>query len=231
MAISPLNALVARLESVKALDGPGQAAGRMVRGLIRDGAPKGVLSGAWLGHAVHPMMTDIPIGAWTSSVVLDWMGGRDSRSAADRLILAGVLAAGATFATGWSDWAEAGSSPVAHPSKAPAERALSRLWGGRWALDEANAGNFWDWTTDSALQLSGRAAHGRPVMSADCMPDSAVTIAELRGARHVREILVCTPVEHHPHWHRHNLGTRDRAVRSRRPGTWSAPWAGCGRGA
>ncbi len=79
----------------------------MVRGLIRDGAPKGVLSGAWLGHAVHPMMTDIPIGAWTSSVLLDWMGGRDSRSAADRLILAGVLAAGATFATGWSDWADA----------------------------------------------------------------------------------------------------------------------------
>src|SRR3954468_8332949 len=40
-------------------------------------------------------------------VLLDWMGGRDSRSASDRLILAGVLAAGATFATGWSDWADA----------------------------------------------------------------------------------------------------------------------------
>ena len=52
-------------------------------------------------------MTDIPIGAWTSSVLLDWMGGKDSRSASDRLILAGVLAAGATVATGWSDWADA----------------------------------------------------------------------------------------------------------------------------
>jgi uncharacterized membrane protein len=103
----PLNALAARLESAEALDGLGRAAGRTVRGLIPDGAPKDVLSGAWLGHALHPIMSDIPIGAWTSSVLLDWTGGRDSRSAADRLVLTGVLAAGATVATGWSDWADA----------------------------------------------------------------------------------------------------------------------------
>jgi uncharacterized membrane protein len=106
MTSSPLNALAARLESVEALDAPGRTAGRAVRGLIRDGAPKDVLSGAWLGHAVHPIMTDIPIGTWTSSVLLDWMGGKDSRSASDRLILAGVVAAGVTVATGWSDWAD-----------------------------------------------------------------------------------------------------------------------------
>jgi uncharacterized membrane protein len=107
MTTSPLNALAARLESVEALDGPARAAGRTVRGLIPDGAAKDALSGAWLGHAVHPMLTDIPIGTWTSSVLLDWMGGKDSRSASDRLILTGVLAAGATIATGWSDWADA----------------------------------------------------------------------------------------------------------------------------
>jgi uncharacterized membrane protein len=104
---SPLNALVARLESVEALDGPAQVAGRTVRGLIPDGVRKDVLSGAWLGHAVHPILSDIPIGTWTSAVVLDWTGGKESRSAADQLILTGVLAAGATAATGWSDWADA----------------------------------------------------------------------------------------------------------------------------
>ena len=102
-----MNALAARLASVEALDGPGRTAGRAVRGLIPDGTPKDVLSGAWLGHAVHPILTDIPIGAWTSSVFLDWIGGRGSGSAADRLILTGVLAAAATAATGWSDWADA----------------------------------------------------------------------------------------------------------------------------
>jgi uncharacterized membrane protein len=107
MATSPLNVLVARLESIEALDVPGRLAGRAVRALIPDGAPKDVLNGAWLGHALHPIMSDIPIGAWTSSVILDWTGGKDSRSASDRLILTGVLAAGATAATGWSDWADA----------------------------------------------------------------------------------------------------------------------------
>ena len=107
MTSSPLNALVARLESVEALDGLGRTAGRTVRRLIPEGAPKDVLSGAWLGHALHPIMTDIPIGTWTSAVLLDWTGGEASRSAADRLVLTGVLAAGATIATGWSDWADA----------------------------------------------------------------------------------------------------------------------------
>ncbi len=107
MPNSPLNALAARLESVEALDGLGGIAGRAVRGLIPDGAPKDMLSGAWLGHALHPLMTDIPIGTWTSAVLLDWAGGKDSRYAADRLVLTGVLAAGATIATGWSDWADA----------------------------------------------------------------------------------------------------------------------------
>ena len=106
MTISPLNALVARLESVEALDGPGRAVGRRVRALTARGARKDVLSGAWLGHAVHPLMTDVPIGAWTSSVLLDWIGGKDSRSASDRLIVAGVLASGLAAATGWSDWAD-----------------------------------------------------------------------------------------------------------------------------
>src|ERR1700748_78318 len=103
MTISPLNAFAERVESIEALDGPGRTAGRTVRELIPDGAPKDVLSGAWLGHPVHPIMTDIPIGVWTSSVLLDWMGGKESRSASDRLILTGVLAAVATVATGWSD--------------------------------------------------------------------------------------------------------------------------------
>jgi hypothetical protein len=107
MTTSPLNPLAARLESVEALDGPAQAAGRTVRGLIPSGPVKDALSGAWLGHAVHPILTDIPIGTWTSSVLLDWVGGRGSQTAADRLLLAGILAVGPTAWTGWSDWADA----------------------------------------------------------------------------------------------------------------------------
>ena len=107
MADSPLNALMARLESAGALDRPAQIARRRVGRLIPEGPAKAVLSGAWLGHALHPMLSDIPIGTWTSAVLLDWTGGKASQSAADRLILTGLLAAGATIATGWSDWSDA----------------------------------------------------------------------------------------------------------------------------
>jgi uncharacterized membrane protein len=108
MKTSPLNALAARIESVEALDGLGRAAGRTVRKVLPDGGTaKDLLSGAWLGHALHPILTDIPIGAWTSSILLDWSGGKGSRAASDRLIVVGLLAAGATAGSGWSDWADA----------------------------------------------------------------------------------------------------------------------------
>lgn len=99
--------LVERLESAEALDAPARIVATKLRKLIPEGAPKDALSGRWLGHAVHPVLTDVPIGAWTSSLMLDWVGGKDSRTAADRLLLIGVLAAGGTVATGWSDWADA----------------------------------------------------------------------------------------------------------------------------
>jgi uncharacterized membrane protein len=107
MTNSRLNALAARLESNETLDGLGRTAGDVVRKLIPGGTVKDALSGAWLGHPLHPILTDVPIGVWTSSVLLDWTGGKASRPAADRLILIGVLAAGATAASGWSDWADA----------------------------------------------------------------------------------------------------------------------------
>lgn len=32
------------------------------------------LNGTWVGHPLHPMLTDIPIGAWTLTMVLDLIG-------------------------------------------------------------------------------------------------------------------------------------------------------------
>ena len=34
-------------------------------------AIKNILHGKWLGHPVHPMITDIPLGAWTTAALLD----------------------------------------------------------------------------------------------------------------------------------------------------------------
>jgi len=61
------------------------------------------LQGSFLGHLLHPMLTDLPIGFWTSAWVLDLVGGERSRDAADRLVTLGVLAALPTAATGLAD--------------------------------------------------------------------------------------------------------------------------------
>ena len=98
-----------RLEDASALDRPVHALEPSIKALFGTGTRGSVLRGEWLGHAVHPMLTDVAIGAWTSASVLDLLGGRDSSAAAQRLIATGVLAAGPTAWTGWAEWSAAGS--------------------------------------------------------------------------------------------------------------------------
>jgi hypothetical protein len=69
-----------------------------------------------------------------------------------------------------------------------------------------------DWTAEEALELLGRAAHGRDVAHVDCGPDAAATIAALVEQGAFDEILLSTPTEHHAHWHRHSLPKRIQAL-------------------
>jgi nitrite reductase/ring-hydroxylating ferredoxin subunit/uncharacterized membrane protein len=102
------------LAAQEPLDGPSKAIGKAVRDAVPPGPVKDALSGVWLGHALHPLLTDLPIGAWTSALMLDWIGGREGRQAADRLIGIGLLATVPTAATGLTEWAdsEVGSAAV-----------------------------------------------------------------------------------------------------------------------
>src|ERR1043165_4966818 len=34
---------------------------------------KNILHGTWLGHPLHPALTDVPLGAWTAAFALDAM--------------------------------------------------------------------------------------------------------------------------------------------------------------
>jgi uncharacterized membrane protein len=62
------------------------------------------LRGRALGHPLHPVATDLPIGFWTSAWVLDLVGGRRARGAARTLVGLGVASALPTVATGLSDF-------------------------------------------------------------------------------------------------------------------------------
>ena len=97
-----------RLEDAEALDPAVDAVRPAVRTAFATGTRGAVLRGDWLGHALHPIMTDLVIGSWTSATVLDLFGGDDSATAARRLVGTGLLAFGPTAWTGWAEWSEAG---------------------------------------------------------------------------------------------------------------------------
>lgn len=98
-----------RLEQAQSLDRVVGALEPYVRSAFGTGLRGSVLRGAWLGHAVHPLLTDLTLGTWTSASLLDLAGGTDTAAAAQRLIGAGLLTAGPTAWTGWAEWSEAGS--------------------------------------------------------------------------------------------------------------------------
>src|SRR5579883_3041720 len=63
---------------------------------------KNLLNGTWFGHPLHPALTDIPIGAWTTTLVLDAVAAaRDDEAlakAADITLATGLVgAAGAAL--------------------------------------------------------------------------------------------------------------------------------------
>ncbi len=99
---------ILRLEDAAGLDTPVRALEPPVRALFGTGTRGSVLRGDWLGHAVHPVLTDLVIGTWTSATLLDLVGGAESSTAARRLIATGLLAAGPTAWTGWAEWSAAG---------------------------------------------------------------------------------------------------------------------------
>ena len=67
------------------------------------------LHGVWLGHPLHPALVAVPIGAWSTALVLDGLdaagrGGPGAAQAARVGVGVGVAGAVASAATGLTDW-------------------------------------------------------------------------------------------------------------------------------
>ena len=102
--------LIDAVESASPLDTPGKKVGKTVRSAVKPGAFKDAISGRWLGHALHPMLTDVVIGSFLSATLLDLLGTDSDSGAQERLIAVGIAAYGPTALTGVNDWAD--SEPV-----------------------------------------------------------------------------------------------------------------------
>ncbi|MFL6173972.1 MAG: DUF2231 domain-containing protein [Marmoricola sp.] len=104
---SPFVRIAQGVEAARPLDAVVRAVDPVAAAVVGDPARASVLQGRWLGHALHPLMTFLPVGTWSSALLLDLVGGRDSRTAAQRLVGIGVLAALPTALTGLAEYADA----------------------------------------------------------------------------------------------------------------------------
>jgi nitrite reductase/ring-hydroxylating ferredoxin subunit/uncharacterized membrane protein len=98
--------LVDQIASADQLDRITAPLAKLVGRATQPAAVKNTLSGTWLGHQLHPLLTDVTIGAWVSVPVVDLLGGRQGARVAQLLTGFGILSAVPTAASGLSDWSE-----------------------------------------------------------------------------------------------------------------------------
>ena len=97
----PYTQAIAAIEAIPGLESLSEWLVTVLTPVTRRRTLMDVLNGRWLGHALHPALSDVPIGMWASVPVLDLMG---DGTGATMLTAAGCIAAGATAATGAADW-------------------------------------------------------------------------------------------------------------------------------
>ena len=79
-------------------------AGQRVARLLPPGRARDALHGVWLGHPLHPMLVQVPVGTWLSASLMDaWPG---NETASRRLVLAGLAASVPATLAGAADWSE-----------------------------------------------------------------------------------------------------------------------------
>jgi nitrite reductase/ring-hydroxylating ferredoxin subunit/uncharacterized membrane protein len=79
----------------------------LIRRAVSPPPIRNVLDGVWLGTPLHPALTDVPVGAWTTALLLDGgsvlSGDEALGAAADRALAVGTIAAVPAAVTGLND--------------------------------------------------------------------------------------------------------------------------------
>ena len=101
---APVDNVVERIEHAGPLDPIVKAVRSIVNAALKPQALRDTLHGVWLGHPLHPILTDVPIGVWSAAAILDGVPG--TGPAAATLVAVGCAAAVPTAVTGWADWAQ-----------------------------------------------------------------------------------------------------------------------------
>ena len=96
--------ILTRLEQAQALDGVSDRLQSAVSAAVRPQALRDLLHGTLTGHAVHPVLVQVPVGAFISAAVLDLMQG--THRASTTLIAVGTAGVAPAALAGWVDWSQ-----------------------------------------------------------------------------------------------------------------------------
>ncbi|WP_327250817.1 hypothetical protein [Streptomyces sp. NBC_01244] len=110
------------LGTIERTSGADRAVHALQQGIrtLPPGGVRDVLRGRQLGHPLHPVLVQLPVGCWLSAGVLDSVPG--GQPAAAVLTAVGLAGAGPAAVAGWVDWAPTSSPPR---SASPANTARS----------------------------------------------------------------------------------------------------------
>jgi nitrite reductase/ring-hydroxylating ferredoxin subunit/uncharacterized membrane protein len=96
------HALLERLEKADRLDRLSDSLQQALQSRLQ-GRVADLLHGVWLGHPLHPVLIQAPVGAWVSAAVLDALPG--ATRPATVLVGVGTASALPAAVAGWNDWA------------------------------------------------------------------------------------------------------------------------------
>ncbi|HEY5222374.1 MAG TPA: Rieske (2Fe-2S) protein [Microbacteriaceae bacterium] len=96
--------VVDRLENASTLDPLVNGLRSAVNAIVRPRWLRDVLHGVPIGHPLHPLAVQIPLGAWMSAALLDLIPGNGR--AARLLVVTGVVSALPAAAAGYTDWSK-----------------------------------------------------------------------------------------------------------------------------
>jgi nitrite reductase/ring-hydroxylating ferredoxin subunit/uncharacterized membrane protein len=94
------------IHEAKALDAVADPVQAVVKPVLDPRPIKNALSGSWLGHRLHPLLTDAAITCFVGASLVDLTLGDDGDDAAQKLLQLGILSVVPTAAAGLSDWVD-----------------------------------------------------------------------------------------------------------------------------
>lgn len=109
MATDALATVVEEIDKQEWPDTVAEPLQKGVQSAIEAAGPAGqpiadALNGVWLGHPLHPVLTDLPLGAWSAALCMDVSGSEKLEPGADAAVAIGLAGAVGAAVTGIMDW-------------------------------------------------------------------------------------------------------------------------------